>query len=109
MRLAEIAQDENPCPSSLMWQAGIKFDAACKEIESGNWDEAHEIFDKLSQQALPPALTDAARTASDILNPANSPEEKAKRIAQFLPGRFFRVYDDEHGLYDDAIRELADA
>jgi hypothetical protein len=73
MRLAEIAQDENPCPSSLMWQAGTKFDAACKEIESEDFEGAFEVTDKLSQQTLPPDLAHATRIMSDILEPANPP------------------------------------
>ena len=73
----------------------------------GDWDEAHGILDHLSREGLPPELADAARIVSDILDPANSPEEKAKRIARFLPGRYFRVYDDEHGWNDDAMHALA--
>ena len=108
MRLAEIAHDETPCPSTLTAKAEAKFDEACRAIESSNWDKAYDILDKLSQQTIPSELADAVRIASEILDPANSPGEKAKRIAQFLPGRLFHVYDDEHGWNDDAMRELAD-
>ena len=109
MRIAEIAHDETPCPSSLTANAEAEFAEACGFIESGDWDKAYEILDRLAHDSVPSELADAARIVSDILDPANSPGEKAKRIAQFLPGRFFRVYDDEHGWHDDAMRELADA
>jgi hypothetical protein len=109
MRLTEIAHGENPGRSSLLRQAEAKFNAACQEIESGNWDKAREICEKLSQQALPSELADAVRIMKNILDPANSPSETAKKIAHFLPGRFFRVYDDQNGWNDDAMRELADA
>ena len=45
---------------------------------------------------------------SDILDPANSLDEKAEKIGRFLPGMIFQVYDDEHGWNHGALRELAD-
>jgi hypothetical protein len=88
--------------------AEAKFDEACRAIEFGEWDNAYETLSRISQNGLPSELTDAIRTMSDILDPANSPDEKAAKIVQFLPGMIFHVYDDEHGWNDDAMRELAD-
>ena len=108
MKLDEIAYEEIPCRSSLMPNAEAEFDAACKAIESGDWGKAYEIASLLTRQTLPSELADAVRIMSDILNPANTSNETAQKIVQFLPGRLLRVYDDRHGWHEDALRELVD-
>lgn len=108
MRPSEIANDDIPCRSSLMPNAEVEFDAACRSIESGDWDKAYEIFDLLGRESLPPGFAEVVQIASDILDPANSPSERAEKIAQFFLGRAFRVYDDQHGWHEDALRELAE-
>ncbi|WP_339907166.1 hypothetical protein, partial [Symmachiella dynata] len=85
-----------------------KFDEACRAIESGEWDNAYDILNQIPHDGLPSELTDAIGTMSDILDPANSTDEKADMIVQFLPGSFFHAYDDEHGWDNDAMRELVD-
>ena len=108
MRLTEITHDENSGRSSLLSRAEAKFDEACRAIESGEWDNAYDILSRIPHDGLPSELTDAIGTMSDILDPANSPDEKVERIVQFLPGMIFQVYDDEHGWNHGALRELAD-
>jgi len=108
VRPSEITHAENPGYSSLLSRAEAKFDEACRAIESGKSDHAYDILSRIPHDGLPSDLADAIRTVSKILDPANSPVEKAERIVQFLPGTIFRVYDDEHGWNDDAMRELAD-
>ncbi len=107
MRPFEIANDDSPCRSSLMPNAEAEFDAACRSIESGDWDKAYEIRDLIDRDNLPPGLAEVVRIASDILDPANSPSERAEKIAQFFLGGAFRVYDDEDGWHEEAMRELA--
>ena len=108
MKLNEIAHDKNPCLPSLIWQAEVKVDEACGAIESGNWDKAYAIYEKLSQQNLPSEIMDVIRVFGKIVNPSNSPSETAKQLIQFFPGKMFRVYNDEHGWNDDAMRDLAE-
>ena len=108
MRLTEITHDENPNRSSLLSRAEAKFDEACRAIESGEWNNAYNILSRIPHDGLPSKLTDAIRTINDILDPANSPDEKAKKIVQFLPGMIFPVYDDEYGWNPWAMHELAD-
>ena len=108
MRIIEITHSENPDRSSLLSRAEAKFDEACRAIESGEWDNAYNILNRIHRDGLPSELTVAIRTMSDILDPANSPDEKAKKIVQFLPGMIFHVYDDKDSWNDDAMRELTD-
>ena len=75
-------------------------------IESGDWGKAYGIASLLARETLPSELADAVRIMSDILDPSNTSSDTAQKIVQFLPGRLLRVYDDEHGWHEDALREL---
>lgn len=108
VRLAEIANDEISDRSSLMPSAEAEFDAACRAIESGDWDEAYEMLDLLARDTLPSELSGAAGIMSDILDPIYSPNETVEKISQSLMGRAFRVYHDHDDWYEEAMRQLSE-
>ena len=71
---------------------------ACQAIESGNWQLAYEICDRLCREpGLPAQLVHDAMIVRAIVNPANTRKETVDRIAQLLPGRVIRIYDDDQG------------
>ena len=68
---------------------------ACHAIETGNWQLAYEVCDRLCREpGLPPQLVHDAMIVRDIVNPANTTKETAERIGQLLPGRVIRIRDD---------------
>ena len=106
MRLPTIAEGKSGDDSRMLSKAECDFGKACDLIESGSWDEAYTIVARLSQMPLPADLLHAARTMSDILDPANSSEQTAKRILELLPGRVIHLYDDEEGWSGTGLREI---
>ena len=85
MRLTEIIQESSSSESEGIDELEARFDLGMQKIESGEWDEAYKVFTKLAELTLVSDLVHTARMASRILNPANSPEDKAKRIIELMP------------------------